>query len=306
MDNLQEKNFKSGFVAIIGRPNVGKSSLLNSLIQQKVSIISQIPQTTRHQIRGVLNIQEAQVIFVDTPGIHNFKDQLTLHLNTVAKRALEGIDLIIYVVDTSRPPGNEEKRVLDMLTGQKQKIIMVLNKIDLEKKYFNDYIKLWDKAVVGKKSNPLLYYIPASAAKGKNIDKIKDAILENLPQGPAYYDQKTLTDFPLTFRLADIIREKLFLKLKNELPHSLAVEIEEVRDNKRSIYIKANIYVQRKSQKTIVVGKKGFVLKEVGVACRKDIEMIFGKKSYLDIWVTVLSDWQKSPRILKKLGYWWA
>ena len=301
---MKNKNFKSGFVTILGRPNVGKSTLLNALIDNKVSIISPIPQTTRHQIKGILNIENAQVVFVDTPGIHSFEDKLASHLNKVAKRALEGCDLVIYVVDISRRPGKEEGELMRIITGQRVKTIMVLNKVDLGLKYFNTYIDLWAERVEGKR-NPLIYYVPLSAKTGKDVDKLRDSILENLPESHPYYDTDSLTDFPLKFRVADIIREKLFLQLKKELPHSIAVEIEELNNKKKIVSIRANIYVKRNSQKRIVIGKAGEVLKEIGSRSRPEIEKIFNKKVFLDIWVKVLGDWQDRPRILKELGYWW-
>jgi len=302
---MSKEEFKSGFVTILGRPNVGKSTLLNTLIDNKVSIISPIPQTTRHQIKGILNLENAQVVFVDTPGIHSFEDKLASHLNTVAKRALEGCDLVIYVVDISRRPGKEEQELMRIITGQKVKTIMVLNKVDLGLKYLNTYIDLWAEKVEGKR-NPLIYYMPLSAKTGKDVDKLRGSILENLPESHPYYDTDSLTDFPLKFRVADIIREKLFLQLKKELPHSIAVEIEELNNKKKIVSIRANIYVKRNSQKRIVIGKTGVVLKEVGSRSRPEIEKIYNKKVFLDIWVKVLEDWQDRPRILKELGYWWA
>jgi GTP-binding protein Era len=300
-------SFKAGFVAILGRPNVGKSTLLNALIANKISIISPIPQTTRYQVKGILNTVSAQIVFVDTPGIHSFQDKLTLHLNTVARRSLEGSDIIIYLVDVSRHPGEEEKQVIKILTQQKTKTIMVLNKIDLNLKFFNNYINLWkEETGKSKKPNPLIYYIPVSAKKNKNIDKLKQALIENLPQSHPYYDKETLTDFPLKFRIADIIREKLFLQLDQELPHSLAVEVKEIEDKKKVVSIKTSIYVIRSSQKKIVVGKSGQILKKVGTQARGEIERIYNKKVFLDIWVEVLKNWQEKPRILKELGYWWA
>ncbi|MDP8290356.1 MAG: GTPase Era [Candidatus Susulua stagnicola] len=301
---MLKKGFKSGFVTILGRPNAGKSTLLNALIDNKVSIISPIPQTTRHQIKGILNLENAQIVFVDTPGIHSFEDKLAAHLNTVAKRAIEGCDLIIYVVDMSRRPGEEEQELMRIISGQKIKTIMVLNKIDLGIKYFNLYIDLWAERVKGKR-NPLVYYIPLSAKTGKDVDKLRDTLLDNLPESHPYYDTKELTDFPIKFRIADIIREKLFLQLKREVPHSVAVEIEEINNKKKIVSIRAVIYVKRNSQKRIVIGKAGEVLKEVGSRSRPEIEKIYNKKVFLDIWVKVLENWQDKPRILKELGYWW-
>lgn len=300
-----KEGFKSGFVAVLGRPNVGKSTLINSLIGSKVSIISPVPQTTRHQIKGILNLKQAQIVFVDTPGVHSFSDKLAAHLNTIAKKSIEGTDLIIYVVDVSRKPAQEEEKLLEMITSEEIKTIMVLNKIDLGDRFFNDYISLWQKKIKDKNiKDSLIYYIPASAKTGKNIDKLKESLIDNLPLGPSYYDADSLTDFPLKFRIADIIREKLFLHLEKELPHSLAVEVEKIENKKKLIYIKINIYVKRNSQKKIVVGKQGLVLKEVGSLSRPEIERIYNKKVFLDIWVKVLTDWQSRPRILKELGYW--
>ncbi len=295
--------FKSGFVALLGRPNAGKSTLLNALVGNKVSIISPIPQTTRHQIKGILNLKQAQLVFVDTPGMHSFKDKLAEHLNTIAKKSLKGCDLIIYVVDVSRRIGKEEERLLSLLAGQNIKTIMVLNKIDLGLNFFNDYVAFWRKKA--KEKDPLLCYMPLSAKTGKNVDRLREVLTDNLPPGEPYYDKGTLTDFPLKFRVADIIREKLFLELKKELPHSLAVEVEEIADKGKKIYIKANIYVKSNSQKRIVVGKGGGLLKRTGSTSRPEIERIYRKKVFLDIWVKVLKDWQSRPRILKELGYWW-
>ena len=301
---MSKKNFKSGFVAILGRPNVGKSTLLNALLGSKISIVSDIPQTTRYQIKGILNLKNAQIVFVDTPGMHSFKDSLTSYLNIVAKRALEGCDLILYVVDVSRPVGIEEKNLMNIIGGQNIKTFMVLNKIDLGTKFFNDYIDLWNKKAEEKdRTGQLLYFIPVSAKTDKNIDKLKDALIENLPNAEPYYDKESSTDFPLKFRIADIIREKLFLNLKEELPHSLAVEVQKIEYRGKLIYIKVNIFVKRDSQKVIVIGRSGNMLKEIGKLSRMEIEDIYKKKVFLDIWVKVLKDWHQKPRILQELGY---
>ncbi|MDD5194312.1 MAG: GTPase Era [Candidatus Omnitrophica bacterium] len=303
MDN---KEFKSGFVGILGRPNVGKSTLLNALIANRISIISPIPQTTRHQIKGILNLKDAQIVFVDTPGIHSFRDSLTEHLNTIAKQSIEGCDIILYMADVSRHIGPEEQEVINFLIRQDVKIIMVLNKMDLGAKYMNDYIAAWKEALasLGISKDPLLLYLPLSAKSGKNIDELKKIIIENLPQGAAFYDAQTVTDFPLKFRIADVVREQLFLHLAEELPHSLAVEVEEIKEKQKVTVILVNIYVNRISQKKIIIGKKGELLKKIGTSARHFIEQILGRKVYLELWVKVLEDWQNKPRILQELGYW--
>jgi len=310
---MNESNFKSGFVAVLGRPNVGKSTLINALLDSKISIVSTIPQTTRHQIRAILNLKDAQIVFVDTPGIHSFRDKLATHLNTIAKKSLEGCDLILYVVDVSRKVGQEEAQIMDILASQKINIIMAMNKMDLGIGYLNEYVDFWKAKLKEKKrrKDPLVYFLPLSAKTKKNIEELKNALLENLPSAHPFYDTQTLTDFPIKFRVADIVREKLYAKLTRELPHSIAVEVEEIEERRTKsdrvlIYIKVSIYVNRESQKRIVVGKKGEILKEVGAAARGDIEDIYGEKVFMDIWVKVVEDWQERPRILKELGYWWA
>lgn len=302
---MLEEKLKSGFVAILGRPNVGKSTLLNALIKEKISIVSPVPQTTRHQIKGILNLKNAQVVFVDTPGMHNFKQDLVRHLNTLAKQALVDCDLILYVADVSRAIGREEEKVLDVLTRQNTKVIMVLNKRDLGENFINDYINFWEDKFKRKeiKKNSLLYFLPVSAKTGKNIDELRDLIVESLPYQTPFYDTDTVTDFPVKFRIADIVREKLFLILSEELPHSLAVEVMDIEDKEKFIHVPVNIYINRSSQKRIVIGKRGDVLKNVGSCARPEIEKIFGKKVFLELWVKVLSNWQKKPRILQELGY---
>jgi GTPase len=303
---MTKDEFKSGFVAIMGRPNVGKSTLLNAMLQDKVSIVSNIPQTTRHQIKGILNLKDAQIVFLDTPGMHNFNDPLAAHLNTIASRSLEGIDLILYVVDVARAPGKEEKRLINILLKQNVKIIMVLNKMDKGGKFINEYVSFYKSETEKFDVDPLLYYLPVSAKIGKNIDELKEILKSAMPLGAPFYALDTLTDFPQNFRIADIVREKLFMVLNQELPHSIAVEVNTIEKKKKSMYIKIIIYTQRQSQKKIIIGKKGSVLKEIGTVARADIEGIYKRKIFLDIGVTVLSDWQKKPRILKELGYWWV
>ncbi len=304
---LPLEKIKSGFVALIGRPNVGKSTLLNALLNTKISIVSSVPQTTRYAIRGILNLSNAQIVFVDSPGIHSYKDNLAQYLNIIATRVLEDVEIVIYIVDVTRNPGYEEELIVKKLISLNTKIIMALNKIDKNKKFLNDYISLWNKEeqkiLDNGSTKKLLYYIPISAKTGYNLDKLIEAIEENLPWGTPFYSKDTLTDFPLKFRIADIIREKLFLKLKKELPHSLAVEVIDIEDKNRCVYIEAYIYVNRTSQKQIIIGKKGSFIRDVGIASREEIEEMFHKKVYLHLQVKVIRGWQKKIRILKELGY---
>lgn len=302
---MEEKNFKCGFVALVGRPNVGKSTLFNSLIRKKISIVSPIPQTTRYQIRGILNFDDAQIIFVDTPGIHRFSQPLVRQLNIVAQKSLEDIDLILYVVDVSRPFGREEQDIMDILVYTKIKIIMALNKIDLGTKYLNDYITFWKDNL--KKHNivddPIIYYIPISALTSKNVDTLLKVIIENIPESVPYYDKDTITDFPLQFQIADIIREELLKNLKEELPHSIAINILNIQDKGSCVYIEGVIYVSSESQKGIIIGRGANFIKKVGTNSRKNIENLLNKKVYLDLRVKVEKDWYNNTRILKELGY---
>lgn len=302
-----KEKFKSGFVSLVGRPNVGKSTLLNAFLGKKVSIVSSVPQTTRYQIRSILHLDNAQIVFVDTPGIHSFKKVLASHLNTVAKKCVEGVDLILYVVDVSRSVGREEESIMRFLIGSKKKVIMALNKIDITKEFLSQYIETWKTLLrENRKEDPVIYYIPISAKQGKNLDKLKEAIIENLPYQPPFYEEGCITDFPLKFQVADIIREKLFLNLKEELPHSVAVQVEDIEDKEKIVYIRGIIYVSRASQKKIIIGHKGGMIKKIGSCARQDIEPIFGKKVYLQLEVKILKNWDDKPRILKELGYGWT
>lgn len=298
-----QKKFRCGFVAILGRPNVGKSTLLNSILKEKVSIISKVPQTTRFQIRGILNEERGQIIFVDTPGLHIPKSKLGEYLNSIALKAKKDSDLILYMVDLTRPPGEEEKIICEQLKDAKVPVIMVLNKLDIDKGFINDYIRLWQENVP-KESDPLEYFIPISSLKGKNIPRLLEAIFSLLPQNEPYYPEDILSDFPQRLNIAEIIREKLLNSLREELPHSVAVMVDEMILRKENLYyIKAIILVERDSQKAIVIGKKGELLKRIGEIARKEIEELLEKKVYLELYVKTEKKWQENPYILRRLGY---
>ena len=301
---MQKK--KCGFVAILGRPNVGKSTLLNALLKEKISIVSSVPQTTRFRIRGILNLENAQIIFIDTPGLHLFKDDLALYLNNIAKKSVEDTDLILYLVDVTRSIGNEEMVIMNFLLNYNHlPMIMGLNKIDLGTDFLNHYIERWEALLKEKKKeNPVKFYIPLSAKKGKNLDKLTEAIVDLLPERDfLFYPEKETTDFPLSFRISEIIREKLLLFLKEELPHSCAVIVEEMEEKENIVYIYASILVNRTSQKKIIIGKGGSFIKKIGIEARKDLEILLKRKVYLELYVKVVKDWQKRPRILKEIGY---
>ncbi|MGE4357115.1 MAG: GTPase Era [Candidatus Omnitrophota bacterium] len=296
-------NKKCGFVAIAGRPNVGKSTLLNTILKEKVSIISPKPQTTRFQIRGILNEERGQIIFVDTPGLHIPKNELGKYLNLSALKAISDCDLILYMVDLTRPPGEEEKNIIENIKEVCKPVIMALNKQDKGTGFVNDYIKFWQDNA-GEKKDILKYYIPVSALEGKNVAELLEVIFTLLPENPPFYPEDILSDFPMKLNISEIIREKMLNILKEELPYSTAVMIEEMTPRKDNlVYIKAIILVERDSQKGIVIGKNGQMVKKIGELARKEIEFILEKRVYLDLQVKVEKNWQENPLILKKLGY---
>lgn len=308
---MNKQEFKSGFVAVVGRPNAGKSTLINSLIGSKVSIVSSVPQTTRHQIKGILNLAQAQVVFVDTPGMHLFQEALADHLNIVARRSLDGCDLIVYVIDASRICGQEEEKIMELLAGQNIKVIMVFNKMDIKTTNVENYLAQWKQVTSRINQDPVIEVMAVSAWTGRKLPDLTKVIIQHLPVQPAFYDLDTKTDFPEKFRVADIIREQLCRQLKDELPHNAAVEVVDQEEQTTTsghpcLHIRVNIYVNRDSQKQIVIGKKGAMIKSIGQASRLTLERMFNKKVFLELEVEVLENWQSSPRILKELGYWWA
>ncbi|PMP97987.1 MAG: GTPase Era, partial [Thermodesulfobacterium geofontis] len=277
---MTEKEFKdtrSGFVGIIGLPNVGKSTLLNQLLGTKVSIVSPKPQTTRFNIRGILTKNNFQIVFVDTPGIHEAKDLFNQMMVKEALNALQEVDIILWVMDvTHRIP--EEERILDLIKSANKPTILALNKIDLIKKQellpIIDYFsKLHDfKAIV-----------PVSALKNDGLDRLLDEIVKLLPEGPFYYNPNQVTDLPLSLLIAEIIREKIFMHTYQEVPYSTAVKVEEIREDleKNLLYIQATIFIERDSQKGIIIGKGGRMLKKIGTLAREELEFLLGKKIYL-------------------------
>lgn len=295
-----------GIVAIIGRPNTGKSTLLNYILGEKLAIVSNVPQTTRNVIRGILTEKRGQVIFVDTPGIHKPKHRLGKYMNIAAIDVIKGADILLHMADSSEAPGEEEDMVVGELATVKAPVVLALNKIDLGGKFVDEYIRLWEE----KKGKPVteladsLIVLPMSSLKGTNIDKLLEILFSLLPEGHNLYPDDMLSDFPQKLAYADIIREKLLTRMRQEVPHSIAVLVEEITDRTQKLtYIKAAIYVERESQKGIVVGAKGGILKEVGSLARRELEELLKKKVYLELNVKVKEDWKSDPLILKLLGY---
>ena len=300
------KTLKVGTVSIVGRPNVGKSTLLNAIIGEKVSIVSQVPQTTRRQIRGIYTDERGQIVFIDTPGLHLGGDRLDKFMNRSSLGALQEVEVIIHMADASEHVGQEEQYVVSRLKTVKIPVILGLNKVDYAKgKYIPEYIKLWEEAT-GKSVQELtnLILLPLSALKGTNVEKLLDLIFEHLPQGPLLYPEDVITDFPRRLAMADLIREKLFHVMREEIPHAIAVNIESLQPRKgKIVHVRALISVDHDSQKEIVIGKKGAVLKDAGTLARKDLEELLGQKVFLELFVKTAKNWRDDPVQLEEMGY---
>lgn len=295
-----KKKFHSGFVSIIGRPNVGKSTLVNQVIGQKIAIMSDKPQTTRNKIQGVYTKEEGQIVFIDTPGIHKPKTMLGDYMVKTATSTLKEVDLILFVVDVAEGYGAGDQFIMDQLAGVKTPVFLILNKIDRVSP--NDLLPLID---FYKDKYPFAEIVPISALLGNNVNTLLDQIMLRLPEGPQYYPADQITDHPEYFVVAELIREKILELTREEIPHSIAVEIEEIkkRENSDTLYVGAVIYTERDSQKRIVIGKNGSVLKEVGKLARQDIEALLGNKIYLELWVKVKKDWRNKASQLRNFGF---
>ncbi len=292
---MENQNYKSGFVAIIGRPNAGKSTLLNHLLGQKVAIVSDKPQTTRNQIRGILTTDEMQAIFIDTPGIHKPKHKLNQRMMTAVNDGLDGADLILYLVDITEEFGKGAQYIIDNLAKLDKPFFLILNKIDLLTK---EQI-LPQIAFYAQKLNPA-EVVPLSAAKGDNCAILTKLLAEYLPQGPQYYPDDMISDQPEQLLLSELIREQVLHITEQEVPHSIAVNIAAMEERASGLlYIEANIYVERESQKGIVIGQKGAVLQKIGSKSRREMEHILGCPVYLELRVKTKRDWRNNERLLK-------
>ncbi len=295
-----ENKFKSGFVGIIGRTNVGKSTLVNNLVQQKVAIISPKPQTTRRRIRCVVNRDNYQMIFIDAPGIHKPRDRLGERLNAAALGFLEEMDVILFMIEASGMIGKGDRFISEKLKSVNRSKILVINKIDLVDE--DDIERRISKA---KKLGIFEEIIPISAKYNKNLDQLLETLSHFLPYGQPYFPEDMLTDQHPKIWVSEIIREKALENLREEVPHSIAVEVEkmEKRKDKDIIDLEAIIYVERNSQKGIVIGKNGSMLKRIGSSARKEIELFLGIKVFMRLWVKVKKDWRKDESSIKRFGY---
>ena len=295
-----EKQFKSGFVAIIGPPNVGKSTLLNRLLGEKISITSKKPQTTRNRILGILHRQNSQIVFLDTPGIHNATGPLNKRIVETALSTLADVDLILVMVDASEGDEISENLLLKTLKNQKKPVMLALNKIDLIKKgQLLSLIDQWQTVY------PFKEIIPLSAQTGEQTDFLISSMEEALPKGPAFFPPDSITDVTEKFIVSELIREKAFRLTDQEIPYSIAVTVDKFLEKEKPgiIHIHATIHVERESQKGIVIGKGGTKLKQIGEAARKDIEKLLASKIFLKLFVRVQKNWSKDTKALRKLGY---
>ena len=293
------KSFKSGFVTLIGRPNVGKSTLMNHLIGQKIAITSRKPQTTRNRIQTVYTDKQSQMIFLDTPGMHKAKNKLGEYMVNVAERTLAEVDVILWLVEPDEKIGPGDQAILEKLKRVKTPVILILNKIDtIDKSKVGELITMW------KKQHYFKAVIPVSALRSVNTDTVLEEIRKYLPEGPMYYDEDTVTDQPMRQIAAEIIREKALRRLEDEIPPGIAVTIDIMRVRKDGIWqIEASIVCERDSHKGIIIGKQGSMLKAIGIDARKDIELLTGSQVNLKLWVKVRKEWRDSDIQLKNFGY---
>jgi GTP-binding protein Era len=295
-----EPVYRAGFCVIVGRPNVGKSTLLNLYVGAKVTIVSDKPQTTRRVVRGILTRPDVQVVFVDTPGIHRPIHPLGKFMVRSAVDTLDDVNVVVFVVDGSKMPSREDEDIAEMLNDRIQApVLLALNKVDLLKRdaigeitqaYF-DLVKHAD-------------WMRISATKRQNTDKLLDMIIERMPPGPALYPEDEITDMPMQMLAAELVREQLLLNTRQEVPHSIAVQVDEWEERSPQLtYISATIWVEKDSQKAIVIGERGSMLKKVGQAARKEIEEWLGHQAYLELTVKVRQQWRRDDRLLRELGY---
>ena len=293
------KPFKSGFVAIVGRPNVGKSTFMNYVLGQKIAIMSDKAQTTRNKIQGVYTKDDAQIVFLDTPGIHKPKHELGEFMVKSAYSALKEVDAVLFMVNVSEKRGPGDDFIIEKLKGIKTPIFLVLNKIDLVTPEV-----LLERVESYKDALDFAGVFPISVLQGNNVNELMEGLINALPEGPQYYPEDQITDHPEYFVVSELIREKILQLTQEEIPHSVAVTVDKMqKDEFDKVHVYANIIVERKSQKGIIIGKGGRLLKEIGTRARRDIQQLLGNKVYLELWVKVEKDWRKRKSNLQEYGY---
>ncbi len=294
----EKKDFKSGFVALVGRPNVGKSTLLNYLVGQKVAIMSPQPQTTRNKISGIYTDDQEQIVFIDTPGIHKPKNKLDDFMDKSSYSALDEVDVVLFMVEPE-PAGKGDQYIAELLKKIKKPVFLVINKID--KVHPDELLSIIDSY---KNLGDFAEIVPISASQGNNVSELIKTIAKYLPEGPQFYDADQLTDRPEYFIVAELIREQVLKLTHEEVPHATAVVVDRMRDHEGGkLQVEATIYVERPGQKGIIIGKKGQMLKQIGIAARQEIEALLGEKVNLRLWVKVQKNWRSDPAFLKSIGY---
>ena len=294
----EKKDFKSGFVALIGRPNVGKSTLLNYLVGQKVAIMSPQPQTTRNKISGIYTDDQEQIVFINTPGIHKPKNKLDDFMDKSSYSALDEVDVVLFMVEPE-PAGKGDQYIAELLKKIKKPVFLVINKID--KVHPDELLSIIDSY---KNLGDFAEIVPISASQGNNVSELIKTIAKYLPEGPQFYDADQLTDRPEYFIVAELIREQVLKLTHEEVPHATAVVVDRMRDHEGGkLQVEATIYVERPGQKGIIIGKKGQMLKQIGIAARQEIEALLGEKVNLRLWVKVQKNWRSDPAFLKSIGY---
>lgn len=296
MDN---PDYKSGFVAIVGRPNVGKSTFLNRVIGQKIAIMSNTAQTTRNKIQGIYTTDEAQIVFIDTPGVHKPKSKLGDYMVQSAMSALNEVDAVLFMVNAAEKRGAGDNFIIDRLKNVKAPVYLLINKIDQVKP--DDLLPVMEQY---QTALPWKAVYPISALEGNNVNELLTGLVEQMPNGPQYYPADQVTDHPERFVVSELIREKIFMLTREEVPHSVAVEIESMKQKDEDhVHIEATIIVERPTQKGIMIGKGGSMLKKIGTLARQDIEHLLGSKVYLQLWVKVQPNWRDKSTLLKSYGY---
>lgn len=291
--------FHSGFIALVGRPNVGKSTLMNAVLGEKISIVSRHAQTTRNKITGVWNGENCQAVFLDTPGMHKPRSKLGEAIRQATMDALSEVDIIVFICSCVDPMGAGDRYILSLLKDKKVPVILVLNKIDLITRE-----ELMKKVVQYSKMYDFSDIVPVSAQQAENLDTFLSVVQKYLPEGPKYFPDDMVTDQPERNIVQEIVREKLITRTRDEIPHAIGVFTEEFSERENGkVYIRCTIYVERESQKRIVIGKNGSVLKEAGKEAREEIQRLIGAPVFLDLWVKVSRDWKNKDDILRELGY---
>ncbi len=301
MDN--ETQYKAGYVTLVGKPNVGKSTMLNALLEQKIAIVSPLPQTTRHQFAGILSTDAFQIIFLDTPGLLNPKYQLHQYMLKMALKGLESADVVLYLTDSKTNPSylfEDIPSTVKHVLKQKKKFahILIINKVDLvDKRTLLPMIDFYDK------SGMFDEIIPVSALKGSGLDRVIKALSSYLPEGVPFYPEDQIADVSERFVCAELVREQIFLNTRDEIPYASTVMIDQFKDRGKKLYISANIYVMRPSQKAVIIGKNGLLIRKIGKAAREEIEEFLGRDVYLELWVKVRDKWRAKPDDLRFFGY---